>query len=260
MRKLWLVVAALSLSGCATGFDRGTLAARLSGEPLEVNDEDVRKALELKPQLNFPCRVAVYFAPDSNGMWHWTARDKQWLQRCAETLRAEGIVSELFVLSDAVVQGTGHKALRLAAAKHGADALLVVKGVVQVDSYLNPLAVANLTIVGGFLVPGSNRDALFLMQGYLLDVGNGYLYATVESEGQGGVIRPTFLIEERDAAHRAKRRAVEGFGPELVKRVRSLHGCCAPAVSVVPAQGQAPRATIGVPSVGTGPIAGQEGG
>jgi hypothetical protein len=255
MRILCLVVVALSLSGCATGFDRGVLAARASGDPLQVTDEDVRKAMDLKPQLAFPCRVAVYLCPDSGGLWRWTAKDKETLDRCGDTLRAEGIVSDLFVMSDLVVQGTDEKQLRLAAAKHGADALLIVKGAAQIDSYVNPLAVLNLTLVGGYIVPGSHRDALFLMHGCLIDVGNGFLYASVESEGEGGVIRPTFLIEDKDAAMVAKRRAVEKFGPELVKRVGNLR-CVAPAAVTLgarpavpppaPPQATRPAATLGV--------------
>jgi hypothetical protein len=228
MRMFCLVVGVLSLSGCATGFDRGILAARASGDPLQVTDEDVRKAMDLKPQLAFPCRVAVYLCPDSGCLWRWTAKDKEALDHCADTLRAEGIVSDMFVMSDMVVQGTDEKQMRLAAAKHGADALLIVKGAAQIESYINPLAVLNLTLVGGYIIPGSHRDALFLMHGCLIDVGNGFLYASVESEGEGGVIRPTFLIEDRDAAMVAKRRAVAKFGPELVKRVENLR-CAAPS-------------------------------
>jgi hypothetical protein len=239
MRVLWLAVVAMSLSGCATGFDRGILAARASGEPLQVTDDDVLKALQLKPQLAFPCRVAVYLCPDSGCTWRWTARDKETLDRCADTLRAEGIVSDMFVMSDMVVQGTDEKQLRLAAAKHGADALLIVKGAAQIESYVNPLAVLNLTVVGGYFIPGSHRDALFLMHGCLLDVGNGFLYASVESEGEGGIIRPTFLIEDRDAAMIAKRRAVEKFGPELVKRIENLR-CGAPSSVILGARPTVP--------------------
>ena len=237
MRILCLVVMALSLSGCATGFDRGILAARCSGEPLQVTDEDVRKALDLKPQLAFPCRIAVYLCPDTGSLWRWCAKDKEILDRCADTLRAAGIVSDMFVMSDMVVQGTDEKQLRLAAAKHGADALLIIKGAAQIDSYVNPLAVLNMTLIGGFILPASHRDALFLMHGCLIDVGNGYLYASVESEGEGGVMRPTFLIEDRDAAMVAKKRAVEKFGPELVKRVENLR--CGSAVGVQLGFGQA---------------------
>jgi hypothetical protein len=109
------------------------------------------------------------------------------------------------------------------AARYGADALLVIQGVQQTDSYLNPAAVFNLTVVGGFIVPASHRDTLFLVEGVLVDVGNGCLYASVESEGEGRIVRPTFIVEDKEAVSRAKKKALETFGPELVGHMRSLH-------------------------------------
>jgi hypothetical protein len=120
--------------------------------------------------------------------------------------------------------GNSLKELRLAAAQHGADAVLLLKGAYQTDSYLNPAAVLNLTIVGGFLAPASHRDTLFLVQAGLIDVANGFLYASAESEGEAGIIRPTFIIEEKDAVEPAKKKAIDGLGPELIRRMRHLRG------------------------------------
>ena len=91
------------------------------------------------------------------------------------------------------------KELRLAAAKCGADVLFVIHGAAQTDSYKNAAAVFNLTVVGGYIVPGSHRDSLFMMEGCLLDVDNGYIYTGVQTEGVGKIIRPTFVIEDKDA-------------------------------------------------------------
>jgi hypothetical protein len=231
MRTSWLLPAVLLLAGChATGFDRGVLAARLQSEPMQVTEDEVRKALELRPQLALPCKVAVYLAPDSAGNYRWSGKDKEAFDAWGQALVEEGIASDVFLMSGLFVEGSSMKELRLAAARHGADALLVVKGAAQTTSSLNPAAVFNLTVVGGYLVPGSRRDALFLMQACLVDVGNGYLYASVDSEGEGTVLRPTFIIEEKDAIDVAKKRAIDKFGPELVRRMRSLRG--APPVTL----------------------------
>src|SRR5262249_37797713 len=82
--------------------------------------------------------------------------------------------------------------------------------------------VFNITLVGGYLVPSSHKDSLFMMEGILLDVDNGYVYTGVQVEGIGKIVRPTFTIEERDAIAMAKASAVPQFGTEVVKRMRTL--------------------------------------
>jgi hypothetical protein len=146
------------------------------------------------------------------------------MESWATALKNEGIASDVMLMSDLFVPDSHLKDLRVAAARHGADALFVIKGASQRDSYMNPAAVMNLTVVGGFLVPGSHCDALFVMQGGLVDVGNGFIYASVESEGQGKIVRPTFIIEDKDAVEKAKQQALLNFGPELLKRMRHLRG------------------------------------
>ena len=63
-----------------------------------------------------------------------------------------------------------------------------------------------------------------MMEGVLVDVDNGYIYTGVQSEGVGKLVRPTFLIEERDSVKRAKTVAVSNFGDELVRRNASTGG------------------------------------
>lgn len=214
----------LLLAGCASGFDRQALTSRMQNESLSIVDPDQVKARQAPPQLKFPCRVAVYLRPDGRDGWRWDAKDKAVMESWAKVLRDDGIVSDVFFLPT-MLTGKGEPAeLRLAAMNSGADALLVVHGAYQVDKYINPAAMFNLTVVGGYLVPGSHRDALFMMEGCLFDPATGFVFAGVEAEGEGRIVRPTFTIEEKDAVVRAKAEALENFGPELLKRMRNLAG------------------------------------
>src|SRR5262249_23661214 len=156
----------------------------------------------------------------------------------------EGIVTDMFVMSEMFTRGGSGDAksptlmdLRVAAAKHGAQALLVIQGDCEVDSYKNPAALLNLTIVGGYIVPASHRAALVELQGALVDVGNGFLYAAIETAGEGRVIRPTFIVEDKPAIEKAKQQALTNFGPELLKRMRAVRANFAqiPANLVTPA-------------------------
>ena len=150
------------------------------------------------------------------------------METWAEALRKEGIATDVIFMSTMFSKGDSLVDLRAGAAKYGADALLVLKGAAVTDSYMNPAALFNVTVVGGFVVPGSHRDALFLMEGGLVDVNNGFLYASMEAEGEGQTLAPTFIIEEKDAIERAKQKALTAFGPELLRRMRNLRATATP--------------------------------
>ena len=214
----------LVAAGCATGFDRGALVERLQKEGVfEIQDKEIQEVRALKPQLTFPCRIAVYLKPPSGSDWRWTTQDKEILSNSAKVLEREGIASNIIPMSGMFAKDGDLKHLRMEAARYGADALLVIQGVHQTDSYLNPAAALNVTILGGFIIPASHRDTLFLIEAVLVDVGNGCLYASVESEGEGRIVRPTFIVDDKEAINRAKKKALEELGPELVRHLRSLY-------------------------------------
>ena len=215
----------LLLCGCAHGFDHHALQERLYDGTLQSPDAAIAETRGLKPQLRFPCRIAVYLRPGDHG-WRWTPEDKAAMELWATALKKDGIAADVFTLPEVLVPKgdtkNDVKELRLAAAKCGADALFVVHGAAQTDSYKNFAAVFNLTLVGGYVVPASHKDTLFLMEGVLIDVDNGYVYTGVQAEGVGKIMRPTFVIEEKDAITLAKAKAVAQFGDETVKRMRVL--------------------------------------
>lgn len=229
VRVLFVVSSVLVVSGCfAHGFDRGAMFSRLQLDQTPETDEEIVKVQALQPQLPFPCRVAIYLPPRVNG--RWSAHEKEIIDSWTAPLKNEGIVSDMFVMSDMITTGSKDgpnlKDLRIAAARHGANALLIIQGDYDVDSYQNPAAVFNLTIIGGYIIPASHRDALFVLQGVLVDVGNGFLYASVEAEGEAHTIRPTFLAEDKPAVEKARCQALEHFGPELLKRMRNVYATC----------------------------------
>ena len=147
------------LAGCgSTGFDRGALRSRLPLGGTTVTDEDIAETLASKPQLRFPAKIAVYFAhPDQDYYWRrwamaWDEDDKRQLLSLKERLQTAGIVSDMFLVSDTIVFGSGDEALtlkdiRLGAARYHADAVLIVRGVADIDRYANFLSIAYLTIV-----------------------------------------------------------------------------------------------------------------
>ncbi len=236
MRCMFVLRFALALvvAGCATGFHRQALQQRLEGQPLEVSDEEIRAALEKKPQIRFPINLAVHLiadtVPSGNDVrlwgptagWRWSQVDVERIEQWAQSLRQAGIVSNMFVMSQLVSAGNDPRSVRLAGAKHGADAVLVIKGVAEVDRYVNPSAILNLLILPGYFVPASHRDALFMMRAAIWDVANEFLYLSVDAEGEARMKGPTFRIRDSDAIDSAKSLALESFGKEFLKRMHAL--------------------------------------
>jgi rhombotail lipoprotein len=241
------------LCGCAHGFDRSALQERLNDGVVQTTDTSVSEMRGLKPQLRFPCRVAVYLKPSNSHDWRWTPEDKVVLEQLTAVLKKEGVVADVFPLPE-IIAGKGDvKDLRVAAAQCGADALFVIHGAAQTDSYRNVGSVFNITLVGGYIVPGSQKDSLFLIEGALLDVDNGYIYTGVQAEGVGRIMRPTFVIEDRDAVALAKAKAVVQFGDEALKRMRQLAIANAAGTLARPAAVPAQPLPTPVPTIPTVP-------
>lgn len=224
---LWLSV--LLLSGCATsqGFDRGRLEQDLAAEKATVTDDEIKRVLALKPQIQFPFRLGVFLR---GGEYHWRRWAKLEGAKGIESeawvseLKATGIVSDVVFISSLTVGKYDLKDIRMGAARHGVDTVLIVDSAYDVDRYNNFSAFLYWTIIGAYMVPGTHADALVIVKGALWDVRNEYLYLTASAEGEAKKIGPAFLLEDREAVQAARDIAIQNFGAELVKRLKNLKG------------------------------------
>jgi len=229
MKNIIVVFLAIVVTACASsrGFDRGSLRSQITDQKV-VTEEDIKKALEARPQLPNPFKLAIYFAPPKTpqwqyrGSWNWLGEDKDKLLGLNAELKAKGVVSDIFAISDAIVEGKDNKAIRLAAAQAGADAVLVVNGVSDVDRYNNPLGATYVLLVTAFFVPGTQADGLFMANASMWDVRNQYLYLSVEAEGSAKETRPAFFIEESRIVKAAKADALAELGKQLSTRLTIL--------------------------------------
>lgn len=227
MLRYAFLIAAVPALGCVSTnsfINRGDSIARMHSATTPEMDAEIAKAQAARPQVKFPCRVAIHFQQPA-GCWRWTPADKASFEYMGEKLKQCGIATEVFALSQLTLPGDKSPdlaQLRVAAARHGADLICVIQGNADTQTTKNLAAVANLTIVGGFIIPGSTCDARFTVTGSVVDVANGYLYAAVDSEEETTILRPTFTLEEAVAVEKAKRRALERFHPIWFKRLVTL--------------------------------------
>ena len=136
MKKIiTLILLTTYLFGCATpsGFNRNEL-----NNQLVITDEDIQKALDTKPQLHTPFKVAIYFRPNKQyWAWDWEPEDKTRFNDFAKELKGKNVISDFVFLNQATIDGNNIKSIRLAAAQHGADAVLIISGASQTDKYNN---------------------------------------------------------------------------------------------------------------------------
>jgi len=182
MKRLLLVLIPL-LGACAgsRGFDRGALSRELRADTPVVSDEEIARVLGLRPQLAPPFKLGVYFRSSQR----WTGADKDALLGRLGPLVEAKAISQVIPISDSMIAREDLKSIRLAGARYGADAVLVVNGATQLDRYSNAGSALYWTIIGLFIVPGTSADALFLGSATLWDVRNEYLYASAEAEAIG---------------------------------------------------------------------------
>ena len=229
MQLIILIFCALALINCSTsskGFVREDLKQQIGVNKPVTTDADIKAAMAKKPNLPKPFKLAVYFkSPKHNGSekapWRWTQADKDQVFAATKELENQKMISKVFPLVRSVVPNENLHSLRLAAAQHGADALLVVGGVSDLDRYINNWGYTYSLIIPTLFVPGSEADSLFIANASLWDVRNEYLYLTAESESEtNDTYIPAWGDSDKELIGKAKQSAVNDLKTQVVKMIK----------------------------------------
>ena len=227
------------LTACSSGFNRSDMQKQTAFGPslnleaqdsIEVRDQpshvtaaDIRDAYARQPQAQPPFRLAIRLVSNRYPKTlRWEDADKKRFEEWIATLKARGVVSDAFFIPDIATNSDDLPQLRLAAAKLGADTLLVVKAAADTDRYLNPSAILYLTLVGYYFIPGSHADALVMLTGAVFDVKNEYIYATADAEGEEHSWGPGAFVSSEESVRKAQTKAFEAFGNELTERMTRI--------------------------------------
>lgn len=216
-----------SVLGCASkGFNRGELREQVGVVKPEYNDKEIKDEFSKKSNLPRGFKLGVYFkspssAKNASNNWRWTEQDKSVLEDIAKDLKSEGIASDVFPILGSLVADEDIKSLRLAAAKHHADALLVIGGAGQIDRYINRWGWTYALILPTLFVPGSEADTLFITTASLWDVRNEYLYLSAEAES---TVKNTYVAafgkQDKELVNDAKTESLVHLKGELKKMLK----------------------------------------
>lgn len=188
-------VAALCFSsltaGCGVSVYRPPGAATLDLAPeAEINDDDVRKAYDARPQMKPGVRVA-YFSLDADKSEDVEAMLKG-LPGVAGAYRIPALLAtgERRFSSDERYHGAPQpkpisiKKLRVLAAKAHADVLLIVDRGHKVDVGVNGWIATSVLLLPLLFVPFQNTTTSSYADMYLIDVRNGYTYGELSGEAE----------------------------------------------------------------------------
>ena len=233
-----IVLLGVLLTGCAKGFNRGQMdsALRASSPRYTSSGLSVEEIEKLQPQVKLPIRLAVAPPLFADRRWSrsdqldsWSPGESSEIESWEQRLRSEGVVREVVLLPPLLVEacksddpGCVTRARRAAAARLQADALLVLNVATDVDEYVNPASILDLTLVGLWVIPGHHVDALTIIEGAMIDNRNEYLYVLARGEGEERMLRPFAYARAEHAVQRSRRQALASFGDAFVREASQL--------------------------------------
>ena len=239
MRLALFVITCLisfTMTSCSKrGFNKELLQDHIRDKPLELNkisEEDIKNAIEKKIEISTPIKLAIYFSEykyysygthHSSYDWKWTIEDKESILKSITDLDNKNIISDAFILKEVITDIDKVKGIRYAAAKAGADKVLIINGIFDMDFYGNGLGFTYVFLVTAFFVPGTISHGLFMVNATLWDVKEPIQYFSIENEGISKQIRPKALIGKGKLIKKSKTIALENLKNDLIIRLKRLN-------------------------------------
>ncbi|MEW6270722.1 MAG: hypothetical protein AB1689_15675 [Thermodesulfobacteriota bacterium] len=222
-RRCALLALLVLLPACtsARGLDRDALAAVVAPPAGPAGVAPLARPFKLGIFLHPPAQPAATPAAAPR-LWEWEPSDEQKLLRIGESLKRDRIVSDVVLVGRDTAAAQDLASIRRAAAREGADAVLVVSGVVDVDRYNNWLGPSYVLLLTPLLIPGTVVDALFVSHAGLWGVRDELLYSSVEADGAATQTRPAWMVSEQRVVALAKERSVSDLAAATLDSIERL--------------------------------------
>jgi hypothetical protein len=222
MKMIFLLASIVLLQSCAFKKKEPSIANRIfdlfEDYSKVIKETQVRKASDERPVLPQSYRVAVYFKePEEKAKspqkWKWTQEDKDKIMSSIQGKKTK--VGKVFELIDLGSKEKDAKSLRTMAAQQGADALLMIQGLSEVDSDANGLALTYVALVPALFVNGNHVDGSFVTQALLWNVDEAYVHLGVQNEGDYSHNRPIAFRQIDRVINKSKEESLEGLTKKL---------------------------------------------
>ncbi|MBX3324587.1 MAG: hypothetical protein U0223_17225 [Nitrospira sp.] len=215
-------------TGCTSsqGFNRAAMDARLHVAPTSTPENRPLSHQSASPSS--PFRLGVFFAkhdvPDIPPIRkiEWLSADRDQLLRELAPLRDTRLLAETFMLMDVTLRRDDIMGIRQAGARFGADMVLIVDGVAAVDRYNNRLAWLYPTLLGAYLIPGTESDALVMATGSLWAVRSDWHAPIPTVEARSKAVGAAAFVEDATALQEAKQQVIQALGKRITDQLQSL--------------------------------------
>lgn len=239
-RLLAALALTFALPACGTVSYQPSHAAAFDLNPeREIDDEDIRKAFEARPQLPATAMNVAYYTFDPE-----IAKDLD------ATLSGMPGVASVYRIPSLLVTGQRRleaphfreparevsvKKLRLLAARARADVLVIVDHGYR-GGGANPLASFNFLLVPILFMPFLDTRVEGYAEAFVIDVRNGYLYGHItEEDKRGEAYANIYSKSARELSEEQWATLREALREDLVKLVADERGRPAPAPVAAPA-------------------------
>jgi len=226
VKKVLLLSSVLLITSCATsrGINRDNLKQQLDAKT-SIADSEINQAQSAKAKLPKPFKVAIYFQEPTKAEveridWSWSVEDKERIQKAVDKFKSNGAISNSFILH--TTSNTDVKSLRQVAMKQGADTLLVISAINDLDKYNTQLGWTYAFVLPALFVPATVSDIVFISRAVMWDVRYDFSYLTAESESMINRKYPAVFRTDKKQNLEAKEESIKGLQEELVKRLNNL--------------------------------------
>jgi hypothetical protein len=236
MRKvqtLFALFIAISLSACSAsrGLQKDQIFEQLRQIPLVEQTEQEKNESETRPKT--PLTIAVHFIDPSLGRrtksgnalaWHWTEKNRasflpesslpQKIRNQVRfiNLRPEPPASESLSLAE----------LQKEAAQKKADALLVVVGASDTDTFTTDLAWTYFLLLPMLFVPASRTEVIFQTRASLWAINSPHLFLSAEADSLSRRDSPLAFIREQEQIIDAKTSSIQVLGKKVAELLSSF--------------------------------------
>ena len=193
------------------------------------------EAAAVEPLLQFPARIGIArigrTARGATGITPIPSHEGDvWLEAArnlgdgfGEFVPVDGMIERMVTRELSAKYGNPRLSLiqriRLAAARQHLDAVLIYEVHERTDIDANLLALADITLIGGFILPSRSVETEALALAVLLDPINAYNYGTARASSEKTGVTSAFARDQarRNVSKAAGAEAIENLGAEVTK-------------------------------------------
>ena len=239
------------LLGCATtryspGFEESTYGVMIASATVRVGDGtrttpemsqqqvqfEVDRLRALRPEFAVPRKVVIYHVPSTgrseiNSPLKLLELRQESAQKMREVLTVTGIFDTVDFLPQILVPSevpADLRAVRVAAARAQADALLIYSTEVGFERKVNAWVLLYATGIGAAILPGTEDSSVALSSAVLLDVATGYIYFVAEAHGQRSERKPGVYVDPEQLEYAARMESLVKLADSVAGKVQAMEG------------------------------------